>query len=150
MNCKGFQNKKEQVIEGIITDSDYNTREYTFDRINALISEAFTAGAESMLSAPKAKTTLEASRKLQALSSDIFLVNHEDEYAKYLYDLIESHTGMDGRLPMAFKEETASEIFTLFKTIYDMGFINGAEVAQDSEVLSLYLKNKEKLLNDGK
>ena len=147
MKCIGFQNKKEEELEGIVTDAAYSKKEYTFDRINALIQEAFTAGAEAMVSAPKAKTTTEASRKLQALSRDIFLINHRDFYTKYFYDMIDSHTGIDGKLPLAFKEEVSGELYTLLKAVYVSGFINGVEVSLDKLVLSLYLKNKQKLVN---
>lgn len=147
MNCSGFSKAKENEIETIVKEATLVKESYSVQRILNLIEQAYSSGAESMVNLKKVHTTAEASRKLQALSQDIFLENHQDYYVKYLTDLIESHKNRDGRLPIAFNEEITAEVYSLFKTIYDAGFINGVEVSKDPEVLTLYFKNKDKIIN---
>ena len=150
MNLKFYLNNKAKDVDSFIEDFNKRDKEQNRGIYMLELTKAFNAGVETMLNvkANPATTTREAAQEIEADLADVYLKNKMDFFKTFFTNTVLENTS-NGKLIIGFEDAISDDIENLITTIYNLGFLNGATVAQDPMKLKVYLKNKEKAVDNG-
>lgn len=117
-------------------------------KIVSLVQKTFIDGVSSMIKVKSSKS-VDANKDLNEDMSDYFLDKNFDDLYSYVIAAINDCLTSDNKLKLNYDEMLKESFKDIFKTVYDLGIINGVTIGQDDKLLAAYVKNKE-MIESGK
>lgn len=117
-------------------------------KVVSLAQKAFIDGVSSMIKVKSSKSA-DANKDLNESMSDYFLDKSFDDLYSYAVVAINDCLTSDNKLKLNYDEMLKESFKEIFKTVYDLGIINGVTIGQDDKLLAAYIKNKE-MIESGK
>lgn len=140
-NSKFFAEKANDIVENNIGKG------LTKERLMAELINSYNEGVfETLNKSQTGKSQRQVVKKFQESLSETFIENVGPEFLNFVFDLVEANQ-KNRILSATWKENATVDLQNLIQAIYDLGFLNGAEVAQDPECYKLYVKHRESIAN---
>lgn len=113
-----------------------------------LCQKAFTDGVLSIMQKQTTKNKKEALKELNEDISSYYVEKNFPQINYYFMSLIKEYSKFGGKLVVGYEESITKELQAVTKSIFDMGFVSGVNIAQDPQKLKEYIRHKDKIEND--
>lgn len=149
MNLQNFIESAEGVADSIVEGFNNKEKDLIKNEISLELCSAFSKGVQSIIEVQSnnTKDSHQASKELQNQLSEVYIEHNLPFFNKFIINCI-SDISTNGKLNIGWEDSLQDYIEQFSKTIYDLAFMNGITVAQDPQKLKIYLKNKERVIND--
>lgn len=145
MTINSFIKNYEEAATDIVANKNIESDKTLIDKIQMLVQGGFNDGLTTMIQAKApAKTGNIASRELTESLSDAYVEKNYSFLKQYFVDMIKD-VSKAGKLNVGYEDSIDESLKAAVKVIYDLGFMNGAEVAQDPKKLEIYIHNKTRI-----
>ena len=150
MNLENFIELANTTSNSMVEGFDNKEKSLIKNEIALELCSAFSKGVQSIIEVQSnnVKDSRQASKELQQELSEIYITKNLPFFTKFIINCI-NDISINGKLNIGWEDSIQEYIERFSKTIYDLAFMNGITVAQDPQKLKLYLKNKERAINDG-